>query len=160
MDSPIARRLAQAVALGRIGIGATALVAPTLMTRPWIGDAAGAPPPGCWPGPWVAATWPSASAPCGRSASTTPRRGPWVALAGMADAVDAVVTVAAFRRLPGRPGGRSWPPPPAPPWCPSGWPLALEPQPQPGPQPRPETGPTTISSGTADPGGDLDAPAG
>ncbi len=160
MDSPIPRRLAQAVALGRIGIGATALVAPTLMTRPWIGDAAGAPPARLL-----------ARAMGGRDLAlglgTLRALGlddaearPWVALAGLADAVDAVVTVAAFRRLP----------------RPSRWAilaatagaavvsfrvaLALEPQPQPGPQPRPETGPTTISSGSSDPGGDLDAPAG
>ena len=43
MTPTVPHRLAQLVALGRIGIGCTALVAPTLMTRPWIGDAAESP---------------------------------------------------------------------------------------------------------------------
>ncbi len=94
------RRLAQLVALGRIGIGCTALVAPTLMTRPWIGGAAGSPEARLL-----------ARAMGGRDLAlgvgTLRALGvddaearPWVALAGMADAVDATVTVLAFRRLP------------------------------------------------------------
>ena len=100
MASPVPRRLAQSVALGRIGIGVTALVAPTLMTRPWVGAAAGG-----------ADARLLARAMGGRDLAlglgTLRALGvddaearPWVALAGLADAVDAVVTVAAFGRLP------------------------------------------------------------
>jgi hypothetical protein len=37
MERDQARQLAQAVAWGRIGIGITAMVAPTLPLRPWVG---------------------------------------------------------------------------------------------------------------------------
>ena len=37
MEKEQARQLAEAVAWGRIAIGVTALVAPTLPLRPWVG---------------------------------------------------------------------------------------------------------------------------
>ena len=51
---------------------------------------------------------------------------PWVALGGMADAVDALATVLAFRPCPAAAGGASWPSPSGPPWCPPGWPMTLD----------------------------------
>jgi len=105
MASPVAHRLAQFVAVGRLGIGATALLAPTLMTRPWVGDAAGTPEARL-----LARAMGGRDLALGlgtlRALGTDDTEArPWVALAGMADAVDAVVTVAAFRRLP---AGTRW----------------------------------------------------
>ena len=100
MTPPTPRRFAQLVAIGRIAIGCTALAAPTLMTRPWIGGAADSPDARLL-----------ARAMGGRDLAlgigtlralgvdATEAR-PWVALAGVADAVDACVTLRAFRRLP------------------------------------------------------------
>jgi len=100
MTSPIPRRLAQLIAVGRIGIGCTALVAPTLMTRPWIGDAAASPDARL-----LARTMGGRDLALGigtlRALGVDDAEArPWVALAGMADAVDATVTIAAFGRLP------------------------------------------------------------
>jgi len=100
MTSSVPHRLAQLVALGRIGIGCTALAAPTLMTRPWIGDAAASPDARL-----LARTMGGRDLALGigtlRALGVDAAAArPWVALAGMADAVDAVVTVLAFRRLP------------------------------------------------------------
>ncbi len=100
MTPPAPRRLAQFVAIGRIAIGCTAVAAPTFMTRPWIGEAAASPEARLL-----------ARAMGGRDLALgigtlralgvdgTEAR-PWVALAGVADAVDACVTLRAFRRLP------------------------------------------------------------
>ena len=60
MDADTSRPLARFIAWGRIGIGVSAVVAPTLSARPWV------------------------------------------ALGGMADAVDAMATVLAFGSLPRR----------------------------------------------------------
>lgn len=100
MASPIPRRLAQSIALGRVVIGCTALVSPTVMTRPWIGDGAESPDARL-----LARTMGGRDLVLGlgtlRAIGTADAEArPWVALAGMADAVDAVVTLAAFRRLP------------------------------------------------------------
>ena len=100
MTSPVSHRLAQLVAVGRIGIGCTALVAPTLMTRPWIGDTAASPDARL-----LARTMGGRDLALGlgtlRALGVDDSEArPWVALAGMADAVDATVTVLAFRRLP------------------------------------------------------------
>jgi hypothetical protein len=100
MATPVPRRLAQVIALGRIGIGCSALVAPIVMTSPWIGEGADS-----------ADARLLARAMAGRDLALglgtlralgvddTEAR-PWVALAGLADAVDAAITIAAFRRLP------------------------------------------------------------
>ena len=100
MTPPGPRRLAQLLAIGRIGIGCIALAAPTVMTRPWIGDAAESPD-----ARFLARTMGGRDLALGLGALRSLGVGdaearPWVALAGMADAVDALVTVLAFRRLP------------------------------------------------------------
>ncbi len=100
MTSTVPRRLAQLVAVGRIGIGCIALAAPTVMTRPWIGDAAESPDARL-----LARTMGGRDLALGLGtlralAVDDAEARPWVALAGMADAVDALVTVLAFRRLP------------------------------------------------------------
>jgi len=100
MPTPVPLRLAQLVALGRIGIGCTALVAPTFMTRPWIGDGAGT-----RDARLLARAMGGRDLALGlgtlRALGTDPAEArPWVALAGMADALDATVTVLAFHRLP------------------------------------------------------------
>ncbi len=102
MSPTVPRRVAQFVALGRIGIGCTALVAPTLMTRPWIGDGAASPDARL-----LARTMGGRDLALGigtlRALEIDDAEArPWVALAGMADAVDAAVTILAFRRLPPR----------------------------------------------------------
>jgi hypothetical protein len=100
VDPTFPRRLAQLVAVGRVGIGGAALVAPSAMTRPWVGDGADTP-----------AVRLLARAMGGRDlalgigtlralGTDDAEARPWIACSGMADAVDAVVTVAAFRRLP------------------------------------------------------------
>ena len=100
MTPPAARRLAQLVALGRIGIGVTALVAPTAMVRPWIGDGAATADARL-----LSRTMGGRDLALGigtlRALGVDDAEArPWVALGGMADAVDATVTVFAFRRLP------------------------------------------------------------
>jgi len=100
MTSPVPRHLARLVAIGRIGIGCTALVAPTLMTRPWIGEVAASADARL-----LARTMGGRDLALGigtlRALGVTDAEArPWVALAGMADAVDAAVTLLAFRRLP------------------------------------------------------------
>jgi len=98
----VPRLLAQAIAVGRIGIGCTALAAPTVMTRPWIGDGAGAADARL-----LARTMGGRDLALGLGtlralAADDAEARPWVALAGMADAVDAGVTLLAFHRLPRR----------------------------------------------------------
>jgi len=100
MTSSVPRRLARLVALGRVGIGCTALIAPTLMTRPWIGDAAES-----VDARLLARTMGGRDLALGlgslRALGIEDAEAlPWIALAGMADAVDATVTLVAFRRLP------------------------------------------------------------
>jgi hypothetical protein len=100
MASPLPRRAAQLTALGRIAIGCTALVAPTLMTRPWIGDGADSADARL-----LARTMAGRDLALGlgtfRALGVDDAEArPWVALAGVADAVDATVTMVAFRRLP------------------------------------------------------------
>jgi len=100
MTSSVPRRLTQLVALGRVGIGCTALVAPTLMTRPWIGDAAESADARL-----LARTMGGRDLALGLGTLRAlgvdnSEARPWVALAGMADAVDATVTLLALRRLP------------------------------------------------------------
>jgi hypothetical protein len=102
MDSSISRPLAQLVAWGRVGIGVGAIVAPTLMARPWIGPDAGGPG-----NRLLARTMGGRDLALGVGAlralgvSDAEAR-PWVALGGMADAVDALATVLAFGTLPRR----------------------------------------------------------
>jgi hypothetical protein len=102
MDADASRPLAQLVAWGRIGIGISAVVAPSRAARPWIGVDAGA------PGSRLLARAMGGrdlalgiGALRGLGLSDREAR-PWVALGGMADAVDALATVLAFGSLPRR----------------------------------------------------------
>ena len=100
MTSSVPRSLARLLALARIGIGATALVAPTRMVRPWIGTGAESPDARL-----LARTMGGRDLALGLGALRAlavadAEARPWMALAGMADAVDAAVTIMAFRRLP------------------------------------------------------------
>jgi hypothetical protein len=102
MDISTSRTLATLVARGRVGIGVTAMVAPSIMTRPWIGDAADTKPARL-----LARTMAGRDLALGigalRSLSVSDQEArPWVALGGMADAVDALVTAVAFTSLPRR----------------------------------------------------------
>lgn len=100
MDSDLARRFAHLVAWGRVGIGVTAITAPTLMARPWIGPSAeGA------AARLLARTMGGRDLALGFGALRALARSdqearPWVALGGMADAVDALASLVAFRTLP------------------------------------------------------------
>ena len=102
MDRTAPRSLAQLVAWGRVGIGVAAIVAPTSMARPWIGPGARA-----WDRRLLARTMGGRDLALGIGAlralgvSDTEAR-PWVALGGMADAVDALATALAFGSLPRR----------------------------------------------------------
>jgi hypothetical protein len=101
-DRHTTRALARLIAWGRVGIGITALGAPALMARPWIGAEASGP---------GARTL--ARAMGGRDIAlgigalraltdSDEHARAWVALGGTADAVDALATVVAFSSLPRR----------------------------------------------------------
>jgi hypothetical protein len=83
-----------------VGLGVSAIAAPTLLARPWIGVDAGA------PGSRVLArTMGGRDLALGigalRALSLSDQGArPWVALGGMADAVDALATVLSFGALP------------------------------------------------------------
>jgi hypothetical protein len=102
MDPLVSRPLARLVAWGRVGIGISAIVAPTLMARPWIGTAAGDSGSRL-----LARTMGGRDLALGFGAlralgvSDAEAR-PWVALGGMADGVDALATLLAFGSLPRR----------------------------------------------------------
>ena len=99
VDTHTARRLAGAVALGRIALGIVALTAPSLPLRPWVGDQGRTP-----------AARLLARALGGRdvalglgAAEALQRRAPargWVLAGGLADLGDAAATVGYWRRLP------------------------------------------------------------
>ena len=102
VDDSFSRPLAQLIAWGRVGLGVSAIAAPTLLARPWIGgDATSA-------GSRVLArTMGGRDLALGIGALralgvSDEEARPWVALGGMADAVDAVATLIAFRTLPRR----------------------------------------------------------
>ena len=91
-----ALRLGQAMALGRVAIGVSALAAPTLLARPWIGDGAAR-----QDARLLARTMGGRDVALGLGAlralsrDRTDEARIWVGLGGMADAVDATVTVLA-----------------------------------------------------------------
>jgi hypothetical protein len=102
MDADASRPLARLVAWGRIGIGVSAVVAPTLSARPWIGADAQA-----RGSRLLARAMGGRDLALGigalRGLGLSDREArPWVALGGMADAVDALATVLAFGSLPHR----------------------------------------------------------
>jgi hypothetical protein len=96
-----ARAAALGIALARAGLGLAALVNPELVARPWVGEG------GPGKGPAVLGR-----ALGGRdlalglgalAAGSDPQRlWAWVVAGGLADAVDATITVAAYRHLPRR----------------------------------------------------------
>ena len=103
MDKQQARQLAQTVAWGRIAIGVTAMVAPALPLRPWVGDLAGD-----RRGKLLARSLGARDLALGLGVilamkHDAPVRG-WVEGSGLADAGDVLSTVLAFGKLPK--GGR------------------------------------------------------
>jgi hypothetical protein len=102
VDTTTARTLARLLALGRIVIGMTAVVAPTLVARPWIGDASAS-----TTSRLLARTMGGRDLALGIGAMraitlSDQEARPWLALGGTADAVDALATVVAFAGLPRR----------------------------------------------------------
>jgi hypothetical protein len=102
VDRSITRTLSGLIAWGRVGIGVTALAAPTLMSRPWIGAPAADPSARV-----LARAMGGRDLALGigtlRALSVSDREArPWVALGGTADLIDALATVAAFGHLPRR----------------------------------------------------------
>ncbi|HYH51782.1 MAG TPA: hypothetical protein VEG38_19740 [Acidimicrobiia bacterium] len=104
MERDQARQLAEAVAWGRIGIGITALVAPTAPLRPWVGrDFAWQPR-----AKLLARSLGARDVALGLGVilalrHDAPVRG-WVEGGGVADAGDVLATLLAFPKLPK--GGR------------------------------------------------------
>ena len=103
MDKQQARQLAQSVAWGRIAIGVTAMVAPSLPLRPWVGDLAGD-----RRGKLLARSLGARDLALGLGVvlamkHDAPVRG-WVEGSGLADAGDVLSTLLAFPKLPK--GGR------------------------------------------------------
>jgi len=102
MEATTLRRAAQAIAWGRVGLGSAALVAPLVVTRPWVGESADTPSARL-----LARTLGGRDLALGVGALRALSRSdeearPWVALAGVSDAVDALATVMAFAWLPRR----------------------------------------------------------
>jgi hypothetical protein len=102
VDDSLARPLAQLIAWGRVGLGVSAIAAPTLLARPWIGAEAGTSG-----SRMLARTMGGRDLALGLGALralqvSDEEARPWVALGGMADAVDALATVLAFGSLPRR----------------------------------------------------------
>jgi hypothetical protein len=100
MDRATARSLARSIAVGRTGVGITAIVAPTLVARPWVGA-----PAGSVAVKLFARTLGARDLALGIGALRALDRDddearPIVALGGMADAVDTLATVVAFAHLP------------------------------------------------------------
>jgi hypothetical protein len=104
MEKDQARRIAEAIAAGRIAIGVVALVAPTVPLRPWVGrDFAWQPR-----AKLLARSLGARDLALGIGVMLAvrhkaPVRG-WVEGAALADAGDAVATLLAFPKLPK--GGR------------------------------------------------------
>jgi hypothetical protein len=102
MDDALSRRLAGLVAWGRVAIGCTALVAPAVVARPWIGADAESSTSRLLArtmGGRDLAIGIGTLRALGRSDSEAR---PWVALGGTADTVDALATIVAFGSLPAR----------------------------------------------------------
>ncbi|HEX3460503.1 MAG TPA: hypothetical protein VHT49_06335 [Acidimicrobiales bacterium] len=102
MNNDVYRTFARLVAWGRVGVGAAAVVTPSLVARPWVGDVGGD-----VPARLLARAMGGRDLVLGigtlRGLSVSDAEGrPWVALGGVADIVDAVSTVVVFRHLPRR----------------------------------------------------------
>jgi hypothetical protein len=99
------RQAAMALAVGRAAMGVTALAAPSLIWRPWVGDARGVPVRvlgRALGGRDLALGLGTLAAlravpPAGGAAGTA---GAWVAFAALADSLDLVTTAVAWEKLP------------------------------------------------------------
>ncbi len=94
------RQIARLVAWGRVGIGVTALVAPSALAAPWVGRGARTPAARL-----LARTMAGRDLALGAGAVRALARSDdearaWVALGGTADVVDTVATLLAFDELP------------------------------------------------------------
>ncbi len=104
MERDQARQLAEAIAWGRIGIGITALLAPTVPMRPWVGrDFAWQPRAKLLARSMGARDLALGIGVIMALRHDAPVRG-WVEGSGMADACDVLATLLAFGKLPK--GGR------------------------------------------------------
>jgi hypothetical protein len=102
MEDSVERSLARVIASGRVAIGAVAIAAPTLMARPWIGEASAG-----TGARLLARTMGGRDLVLGigalRALGVSDQEArPWLALGGTADAVDALATLIAFGSLPRR----------------------------------------------------------
>ena len=98
MDRPPARNLAQLLAWGRLGIGATAVVAPGLVSRPWLGGVAAEPAGRLFARAMGGRDLALGIGALRALAVSDDESRPWVALGGVAD----LATVVAFGQLPRR----------------------------------------------------------
>jgi hypothetical protein len=99
---PLFRYAATAVAVGRVGLGVTALVWPSVPGRPWVGasaDELGAQVFARALGARDLALGLGALAAVLQS-SPGPQQAAWYAAGALSDALDATVTAAAWSRLP------------------------------------------------------------
>ncbi|HVB93502.1 MAG TPA: hypothetical protein VND67_04225 [Acidimicrobiales bacterium] len=102
MNNDRFRTMARLVAWGRVGVGAAAVLTPSLVARPWVGDVGDD-----VPARLLARAMGGRDLVLGigtlRGLSVSDAEGrPWVALSGVADAVDALSTMVAFAHLPRR----------------------------------------------------------
>lgn len=99
MTNDEAREYARWVAGGRVAIGATAILAPRLVTRPWLGRDVGRPTDKL-----LARSLGSRDIALGLGAILAMDRGApsrgWLEAGGLADAGDLLATLIAFRSLP------------------------------------------------------------
>jgi hypothetical protein len=95
------RQLARTMAVARVAVGAALTAAPSLTARPWVGPAASDPATKvAFRAMGVRDLALGAGALHALSRAEGAR--PWIALGGLSDAVDAVATLLAARRLPWR----------------------------------------------------------
>jgi hypothetical protein len=102
MEATTLRRTAQAIAWGRVAIGGTALVAPVVVARPWVGDSADNPSVRLLARTLGGRDLALAFGTLRALSRSDEEARPWVALAGVSDTVDALATVVAFAWLPRR----------------------------------------------------------
>ena len=101
----LSRRAATAVAAGRVALGVVALVQPSVPARPWVGAAAADLPASQVLGRALGARdlalgLGALAAMASRPSAAPWQAGAWFAAGALADALDATVTLAAWRRLP------------------------------------------------------------
>jgi hypothetical protein len=102
MSNDFFRTTARLVAWGRVAVGTGAVLTPSLVARPWVGDVGDD-----VPARLLARAMGGRDLVLGigtlRGLSVSDAEGrPWVALSGVADLVDAVATMVAFGHLPRR----------------------------------------------------------